>query len=86
MTVTRTAWSHPANYQEAKARLIGRQRLNAERKRFAGQLCDEVIWPLLLKHGLFTWGTLTKVAEEVGLHKSTVCRHRQRIFKAMLGP
>jgi hypothetical protein len=86
MTVTRIAWRHPANYAEAKSRLVGRQKLNAERQRFAGQLCDEVIWPLLLRYGLFEWGTLTKIAKEIGVHRSTVCRHRQRIFRAMVGP
>jgi DNA-directed RNA polymerase specialized sigma subunit len=45
-----------------------------------------VIWPLLLRYGLFEWGTLTKIAKEIGVHRSTVCRHRARIFKAMLGP
>jgi hypothetical protein len=58
---------------------------SAERQRFAGQLCDEVIWPLLLRYGLFEWGTLTKIAKELGVHRSTVCRHRQRIFRAMVG-
>jgi hypothetical protein len=43
MTVSGYAWRHPASYAEAKSRLIGRQRLNRERQRFAGQLCDEVI-------------------------------------------
>jgi hypothetical protein len=85
MTVSGHDWSHPSNYAEAKARLIGRQRLNRKRQRFAGQLCDEVIWPLLLRYGLFEWGTLTRVAQEIGVHKSTVCRHRARILKGMLG-
>jgi hypothetical protein len=59
---------------------------STERQRFAGQLCEEVVWPLLLRYGLFEWGTLTKIAKEVGLHKLTVCRHRQRILRAMMGP
>jgi hypothetical protein len=85
MTVSGYDWSHPSSYAQAKARLIGRQRLNAERRRFAGQVCDELVWPLLLKYGLFEWGTVTRIAKELGLHKSTVCRHRQRIFRSMLG-
>jgi hypothetical protein len=85
MTVTRTQWSHPASYAEAKARLIGRQRYNRERRRFAGLRRDEEVWPLLLRFGMFEWGTVTKIAQELGISKATASRDRAAILRVMLG-
>jgi hypothetical protein len=85
MTVSGHDWSHPRSYTEAKSRLVGRQKLNMERKRFAGQVCDEVVWPLLLRYGMFEWGVCSRIAKEIGVSRATACRYRQRIFKAMLG-
>jgi hypothetical protein len=85
MTVSGYAWSHPEDRQQAKARLIGRQRLNAERKRFAGLRRDQEVWPLLLKYGWDTWGVCTRIAEELGVHKSTITRDRRAILRSMLG-
>jgi hypothetical protein len=45
---------------------------------------DEV-FKLLLQHGWNRWGMITKIAEALGCHKSTITRDRQRIMRAMLG-
>jgi hypothetical protein len=45
---------------------------------------DEV-FKLLLAYGWHAWGTLTRIANELGVHKSTITRDKQAIMRAMLG-
>jgi len=80
----RYAWSHPANYQEAKARLIGRQRYNWERRCFAARRRDELTWPMLLAGGLDRWGLLSEIARAIGVHRSTVRRDRTALMRSLV--
>jgi hypothetical protein len=84
MNVSKYAWSHPVDYQQAKSRLIGRQRYLVERRRFAGQRREDLVLPLLLKYG-FGWGSLSRIAREIGCHRSTIMRDRNVIWRSMLG-
>jgi len=43
-----------------------------------------VVFELLLALGWNTWGVITKIAGELGVHKSTITRDRQRIERSML--
>ena len=85
MTVRNTTgidWSHPPSRDVARARLIGRRRYNELRQTLAGERAD-IVFELLVQYGWDHWGTLTKIAGELGVHKSTVCRDRQRIERSM---
>jgi hypothetical protein len=83
--MTRQQWRQRTSWDEVCARQAGRRKYNESRRRYVGQVCDEVILPLLLKYGFDRWGTLTRVAEELGISKATTCRYRQRIVRGMLG-
>jgi hypothetical protein len=85
MTVSGHDWRHPGSYQEARARLIGRQRLNAARRYYVGQVCDDLVLPRLLAYGFDSWGVCARIAREIGVSRASVCRYRQRIVRAMLG-
>jgi hypothetical protein len=45
---------------------------------------DEV-FKLLLQYGWNTWGTLTKIADALGCHKSTISRDKRAIERSMRG-
>jgi DNA invertase Pin-like site-specific DNA recombinase len=85
MNVSKVHWSHPVDYQQAKSWLIGRQRYHQERRQAMGERCD-VVFEMLLQYGWASWGTLTKIARELQVHRSTITRDKQRILRAMLGP
>jgi hypothetical protein len=84
MNVSKREWSHPSSHGEAKARLIGRVRYREARQQAARER-EEVVFQLLLERGWDRWGIITAIAKELGLHKSIVCRDRQRIVRSMLG-
>lgn len=56
-----------------------------ERRYYTGQRRDELVWPLLLRYGIFEWGTLARIAREVGCHRSTILRDRRALLRSMQG-
>jgi hypothetical protein len=36
---------------------------------------------LLTKYGWFEWGTLTRIAQELGVSRSVICRDRQELLQ-----
>jgi hypothetical protein len=36
-------------------------------------------------YGFDRWGVCSRIAREIGLSRSSVCRYRKRIFKGLLG-
>lgn len=83
MTVMRRDWSHPASHGEAKARLIGRVRYLEERRQLAGER-REVVFELLLQYGFDSWGSCSRIARELGCHRSTITRDRRAILRGLL--
>jgi hypothetical protein len=84
--MTREQWRQRTDWNTVCARAAGRRKYNEQRRHFAGQVCDELVLPMLLEYGFDRWGVCAKVGRELGLSRATVCRMRQRILKAMLGP
>lgn len=85
MTLTRQQWGQRRDWNTICATAAGRRKINEARRRFADQVCDELVWPRLMKYGYDKWGTCSRIAREIGVHRSTVCRYRQRIFRELLG-
>jgi hypothetical protein len=85
MGVSREQWRSRTSWNEVCARSAGRRRFNEQRRRFVNQVIDELVWPRLMRYGLDKWGTCSRIAREIGVHRSTVCRYRQRIFRELLG-
>jgi hypothetical protein len=84
MTLTRTEWRQRGEWNTICATSAGRRKYNQERKRWANERRD-LVWELLLKYGLWEWGTLSRIARELQVHRSTVCRDRKNIVRDLLG-
>jgi hypothetical protein len=82
MTTQPIEWSHPPSRAVARARLIGRRRYNEARQAAAGQRRDLVQEVWLTSGG--AWGWQSKLARQLQVHKSTICRDVAMI-KAALG-
>jgi hypothetical protein len=82
--MTRQQWHARTDRQTVCRRQAGRRKYNERRRRFAGQVCDELVFPLLLEYGFDHWGVCARVGRELGLSRSTICRYRQRILKALV--
>jgi hypothetical protein len=83
--MTRAQWKQRTDWNTVCARAAGRKKYNEQRARYVGQVCDELVWPLLIRYGFETWGVCARVAREIGVSRATACRYRQRIVRAMLG-
>ena len=68
MTLTRTQWRTRTDWSSVCARASGRRKYNEERRKWAGERQD-VVFELLLQYGWDTWGVLTKIADELRIHK-----------------
>jgi hypothetical protein len=77
-------WSRRTSWDEVCRRVAGRRKYNQWQRAMAAARQDEV-FTLLLAYGWHTWGTLTKIAQELQVHRSTITRDRQRIMRAMRG-
>jgi hypothetical protein len=84
MTLTRQQWRQRTSWNDVCARAVGRKWYNQERRKYACERQDEV-FKLLLKYGWNTWGVITKIANELQMHKSTIARDRRQIERSMLG-
>jgi hypothetical protein len=84
MTLTRQQWTQRRSWDSVCATAAARRKYNEARRRFAAQVCDELVWPRLVKYGFDRWGVCSRIAREIGVHRSTVCRYRQWIFRGML--
>jgi hypothetical protein len=82
--MTRQEWHQPTDWNVVCARAAGRRKYNERRRLFAAQVCDELVWPLLLKYGFDSWGVCARIGREIGVSRATVCRYRQRILKALV--
>jgi DNA invertase Pin-like site-specific DNA recombinase len=58
-------------------------RYNQERRQAAGER-QELVFELLLQYGFDNWGTLARIARELGVNRSTILRDKQRILRSML--
>jgi DNA invertase Pin-like site-specific DNA recombinase len=84
MTWTREQWRTRTDWNTVCARAAARKKWNEERRRFAGQRRDEEVWPLLLRYGIFEWGTLSRIARELGCHRSTILRDKQALLRSLV--
>jgi hypothetical protein len=82
--MTREQWQQRTSWNTVCARAAGRRKYNEQRRRFVGQVCDELVWPRLLKYGMFEWGVCARIAREIGVSRATACRYRQRIVRSLL--
>jgi hypothetical protein len=83
MTLTKQQWQ--ARTAEAiRATASKRRQLNAQRRRAAAQRCEAEVWPRLLAYGFDAPGVCARISREIGCHRSTACRMRQRILREML--
>jgi hypothetical protein len=83
--MTRQEWGRRTSWEEVCRRAAGRRKWNEQRRRFVGQVCDELVLPLLLGYGFDSWGVCARIAREIGVSRATVCRYRQKILRSMLG-
>jgi hypothetical protein len=83
--MTRAQWRSPTSWTECCCRAAGRRKYNEARRRYIGQVCDEVVLPLLRKYGFDDWGTCARIGREIGVSRATVSRYRRRIIRAMRG-
>jgi hypothetical protein len=74
-------WSHPSSYEEARARLIGRRRFN-ERRQALARARQQQVWELLLVWGEYR-GVQARIALELRVDKSTVCRDVARLRQSL---
>jgi hypothetical protein len=81
MTFPPIEWRHPPSRAVARARLIGRRRYNEARQAAAGQRRDLVQEAWLDSGGV--WGWQTRLARELGVHKSTISRDLAAIKEAL---
>ena len=77
-------WSQRTSWDEVCRRAAGRRKYNQWQRAMAAARQDEV-FKLLIRHGWNTWGTLSRIARELHVDRSTVCRDRQTIERQMLG-
>jgi hypothetical protein len=82
-----TTWSEPVSNDEAARRAGGRARHNRERQvnAYLRRLREIERWGELLKNGglgLYEHGAKAAMARELGVHRSTVTRDFQQIFRA----
>jgi hypothetical protein len=82
MTWTRQQWSSRTSWDEVCRRAAGRKKYNQWQHTMAAAHQDEV-FKLLLQHGWNTWGVITQIAGELGVHKSTICRDRLAILRGL---
>lgn len=66
-------WGEGIPTQQAYERASGRRHYNAIR-RLNRELRRGEVAQLLSRYGLLTWGVQTKIARQLGINKSTVCR------------
>jgi hypothetical protein len=84
MTLTRTQWRRRTDWNTICATSAGRRKYNQERQRWANERQD-VVFELLLAYGLWEWGVCSRIARELGCHRSTIMRDRRAILRSMLG-
>jgi hypothetical protein len=82
--MTRAKWRQRTSWDVVCARQAGRKKWNEQRRRFAGQRRD-MVFELLVEYGFDTWGVLSRIAREIGCHRSTIMRDRRAIWRSMLG-
>jgi hypothetical protein len=39
---------------------------------------------LLLRYGVFEWGTLSRIARELGCHRSTILQDKRALLRSLL--
>jgi len=83
MTLTKQQWQ-ARTWEAICATAAKRRQLNARRRRAAVQRCEEEVWPRLLKYGFEARGVCARISREIGVHRSTVCRMRQRLLRELL--
>ena len=78
----RSTWSSPTDAATVARRAGGRRAYNA-RRRFAAEARRAAVMALVEKEGVSIWrrGVQSKLAENLGVHRSTICRD-VRIIKA----
>jgi hypothetical protein len=83
MTLTKQQWQ-TRTPEAIRATASKRRQLNAQRRRAAAQRCEEEVWPRLLAYGFDAPGVCSRISREIGCHRSTVVRMRQRLMRELL--
>jgi hypothetical protein len=73
-------WSAPTDSQAAYQRAGGRRGYNARRRFQADVRRWSLVLDLLFEYGLMTRGVLSRIARELGVSRSTVCRDRRALL------
>ena len=84
MTLTGQQWRTRGDWNTTCATAAGRRKYNQERKKWACERQD-VVWSLLLKYGLWNWGSCSRIARELSVSRATICRDRRSIIRQTLG-
>jgi hypothetical protein len=80
-----TLWTDTAPDDVVASRAGGRRRYNAWRRRLALQRRVEVARLLGEGNLLREWGKQTRIARQLGVSRSTICRDVKAINRALLG-
>jgi hypothetical protein len=72
-------WEARTDFETVCRRAAGRRAFNAKR-RFLRLVRRRKVFDLLEIYGLRTWGACTRIARELGVHRSTVARDYIALF------
>src|SRR5262245_43233163 len=67
------SWSAPTTFDEVCRRAAGRSHYHSMR-RIQRHFRRMAVVELIAKYGLFDWGVQARVAPELGVSRSTICR------------
>jgi hypothetical protein len=74
-----TNWSAPTDWQTVYRRAYGRRRYNAMRRFLADQRRNQLL-TLVIKLGGLQRGAQTKIAQALGVHRSTISKGLKRVM------
>ena len=75
-------WNKPTTSDEAYRRASGRRHYNAVRKLRASFRRTQVV-RLLRVYGLLDWGVQSRIAEQLGVSRATICRDIKAISEPL---
>ena len=78
-TWTREEWRRGTDWNTVCARAAGRKKYNEWQRTMAAARQNEVL-KLLMRYGFARWGTLSRIARELGCHRSTILRDRRALL------